>query len=144
MLTTVDKVLFLLRSPVTAECTTDALSRLAAIAREADAGLGERLFGVGDPCDAMYVVLDGAVRVEGIEVPSRLASAGDFVGGLALFAGGSHQAGATAVVSTRVLRIDKGELQDLLDEDGEFARALFTGLVRTLKSALPASLTTST
>jgi len=140
MLTTVDKVLFLLRSPVSAECTTDALSRLAGIAHEVDVALGERLFGVGDPVEALFVLVDGAVRVDGIEVPSRLASAGDFVGGLALFAGGSHQASAIAVVTTRVLRVDRGELHDLLDEDGEFARALFTGLVRALKATLPVSL----
>lgn len=144
MLTTIDKVLFLLRSPVTAECTTDALSRLGGIAREVEVGIGERLFGVGDPAETMWVILDGAVRVEGIEVPSRLASAGDFVGGLAMFAGGSHLASATAVITTRALRVDKAELQDLLDEDGEFARALFTGLVRALKASLPASLVSAT
>lgn len=140
MLTTIDKVLFLLRSPVTAECTTDALSRLAGAAHEIELGIGERLFGVGDATDALWVILDGAVRVEGIEVPSRLASAGEVVGGLQLFAGGTHQASATAVVTTRALRIEKAELADLLDEDGEFARALFTGLVRVLKAASPAAL----
>jgi CRP-like cAMP-binding protein len=144
MLTTVDKVLFLLRSPVTMECTTDALSRLAGIAREVDVALGERPFRVGDPAEAMFVVLDGALRVEGIEVPSRLASAGDFVGGLSLFAGGTHLAGATAVVTSRVLRIDRGELHDLLDEDGEFARALFTGLVRALRTTMAVALAAST
>jgi CRP-like cAMP-binding protein len=138
MLTTIDRVLFLLRSPVTAECTTDALARLATVAREVELPIGERLFGVGEPSDSMYLILDGAVRIEGIQVPSRLLSIGEFVGGLALFAGGPHQASATAVVTTRALRVEKGELTDLLDEDGEFARALFTGLVRALKGTLQA------
>lgn len=133
MLTTIDRVLFLLRSPVTAECTTDALSRLAQVAQEVELSIGQRLFAVGDTADALWIILDGAVRVEGIDVPSRLLSAGEFVGGLAMFAGGTHQATATAAVTTHALRIDKGELCDLLDEDGEFARELFTGLLRALK-----------
>jgi CRP-like cAMP-binding protein len=138
MLTTIDKVLFLLRAPVTAECTTDALARLAQVAREVELSMGQRLFTVGEPADAMYVVVDGAVRVEGIEVPSRLVSAGEFVGGLAVFADAPHHASATAVVTTRAMRLDKLELADLLDEDGELARAMFTGLVRALQAAAPA------
>src|SRR5262249_7648570 len=41
---------------------------------------------------------------------------------------------ATALTTTRLLRIDRTELYDLLDEDGELARALLTGLARALRS----------
>ncbi len=140
MLTTIEKVLFLLRAPVTADASTDALSRLAAIAPELEVEHGGRLFAVGDTPDSVYVVLDGAIRIEGIEVPSRLAGAGELIGGLALFGTPAHQATATAVVSSRVLKIDREELQALLDEDGEFARALFSGLLRALSVLAPAAL----
>jgi CRP-like cAMP-binding protein len=137
MLSAVEKVLFLMRAPVTADCSTDALARLATVAHELEAPLGERLFAVGDAPDALWVVLDGAVRVEGIEVPSRLAGPGDFIGGLALFSDGAQAATASTAVTTRLLRIDRADLHDLLDEDGEFARALFSGLVRALRLTAP-------
>lgn len=129
MLTTIDRVLFLMRAPVTSEATTDALARLAQLATEVDLPVGERLFGVGELPDAMYLILDGAVRVEGLEVATRLGP-GDAVGGIGLFALGPHVASATAVAATRALKIDRADLHDLLDEDGELARALFSGLLR--------------
>jgi CRP-like cAMP-binding protein len=140
MLSTVEKVLFLMRAPVTAEAPTDALARLASLAEEVELPLGARLFAVGDAPDALYVVLDGAVRIEGIEAASRLLGPGDTVGGMALFAGAPHTATATAVVSTHALRIDRADLNDLLDEDGELARALFTGFARAARVYDPAAL----
>ena len=135
MLNAVEKVLFLLHAPATALATTDALSRLASIAQEAELDVGEQLFSPGDPTDAMFVLLDGAVRIDGADDATRLCGVGEFVGGLALFAGDAHAVTATAVVSTRVLRFDRADLHDVLDEDGELARALFSGLVRTLRPA---------
>ena len=44
MLSTVDKVLFLMRAPATADATTDALARLAALAEEIEIAPGGRLF----------------------------------------------------------------------------------------------------
>jgi CRP-like cAMP-binding protein len=140
MLTTVEKVLFLMRAPVTADATTDALSRLAMLAPEVEIALGQKLFSAGDTPDAMYVILDGAVRVDGAEAGSRLAGPGEVVGGVALFGPGPHLASATAVVTTRVLKIERADLQDLCDEDGEFARALFGGLVRALHATAPAAM----
>src|SRR4051812_14364275 len=122
MLNTVEKVLFLLRAPVTAEATTDALSRLASIAHEAEIPLGEHLFASGDATDSLFVILDGAVRVDGPDDATRLCGAGEFLGGLALFAGDAHAVTATAVVTTRVLRLLRADLHDVLDEDGELAR----------------------
>lgn len=140
MLSTVDKVLLLLRSPVTAEATTDALSRLALAAQEIEVQKGTRLYRVGDTPDALYIVIDGAVRVEGIEVPSRLVGPGELCGALALFSPSAHLATATAVLATHLLRVDRADLYNLLDEDGEFARALFSGLVTSLRALSPAAL----
>ncbi|HZS40144.1 MAG TPA: Crp/Fnr family transcriptional regulator [Polyangia bacterium] len=137
MLSAVEKVLFLMRAPVTSDASTDALARLASVAHEVEVALGQRLFTLGDQSDAVWVVLDGAVRIEGIEVPSRLAGPGDFIGGLALFSDGAQAATAVTAVTTRLLRIDRADLHDLLDEDGEFARALFSGLMRTLRLTAP-------
>jgi CRP-like cAMP-binding protein len=135
MLTAVEKVLFLMRVPVTAEVSTDALARLASIAAEQELPPGSRLFGIGDPPDALYFVLDGAVRIDAGDGGGRLAQAAELVGGLPLFAGTPHVAQAVAVVTTRVLCVERDDLNELLDEDGEFARALFSGLLRVAAGA---------
>jgi CRP-like cAMP-binding protein len=137
MLTTVDKVLFLMRTPVTAEITTDALSRLAGAADEQEAPLGAVLFARGDLPEALYIVLDGVLRLEPEGGPARLAESGEVVGALALLAATPHRALATALVTTRLLRIDRDDLFELLDEDGELARALFAGLVRAAGAHVP-------
>src|SRR4051794_13442588 len=73
MLTAIDKVLFLMRAGITAEASTDALSRLAAAAHDTETARGERLFSPGDDADALYIVLDGAIRVEVEDASPRLA-----------------------------------------------------------------------
>jgi CRP-like cAMP-binding protein len=129
MLSTVDKVLFFLRAPVTAEMGSDALSRLAQVASEVELPAGARVYGVGQDANALYLILEGAVRVEDGD-GTHLSSAGDVVGGLALFAGAAHREAATVLGGARMLRLLRDDLFELLDEDGELARALFSGLLR--------------
>jgi CRP-like cAMP-binding protein len=140
VLTTVDKVLLLMRTPVTAALATDALSRLATVAHEHELSQGLQLFGAGEAAASLWVIVDGAVRVESGEATTRLAEAGDVVGGLVALVGGVHGVSASALVPSRVLRIDRQDLHELLDEDGELARLLFAGLLRALAARAPASL----
>lgn len=139
MLNAIDKVLFLMRARITAEVSTDALSRLASVARDLEMPRGERLFMPGDEPEALFIVLDGAVRIDVEGAPPRLAEAGDWVGAIPLLAGGSHRGVAATLVTTRLLRVERADLQELLDEDGELARALFSGLVRSLSALIPAA-----
>jgi CRP/FNR family transcriptional regulator, cyclic AMP receptor protein len=134
MLSAVERVLFLMRAGLTGEATTDALARLAASAAEVEAERGQRLFEPGQEADGLWVVVDGVVRVDVERAAPRMAEPGDWLGALPLFAGGEHRSTATALTTTRLLRIDRTELYDLLDEDGELARALLTGLARGLRA----------
>ena len=137
MLNTVDKVLLLMRAGITADATTDALSRLAAAAHELEPGRGERLFQAGDEAQALYIVLDGAVRIDLEGAPPRLAEPGDWVGAVPLITGGPHLGMATVLVASHLLRVERAEFEELLDEDGELARALMAGLLRSLTSLIP-------
>jgi CRP-like cAMP-binding protein len=137
MLTAIDKVLFLMRNGLTQEATTDALSRLAAAARDVELERGERLFQAGDQPQSLWIVLDGAIRVELEGTAPRVAGAGDWVGALPLLAGAPHRGRAVVLVSTRALRLERDDLHELLDEDGELARALLAGLLRSLTEMDP-------
>src|SRR5438093_9055368 len=78
MLNAIDKVLFLMRAAVTADATTDGLSRLAAVAHDLELERGARLFEPGADAESLWIVLDGAVRVDIEGMPPRLAEAGDW------------------------------------------------------------------
>jgi CRP-like cAMP-binding protein len=75
------------------------------------------------------------VRLDVEGAPPRMCEPGDWVGALALFAGSPHRATATVLTTTRLLRIERADLHELLDEDGELARALLAGLLRTFVPA---------
>jgi CRP-like cAMP-binding protein len=139
MLSTVDRVLFLMRAGITAEATTDALSRLSSSCREIEATRGDKLFEAGDEPDAMFIVLDGVVRVDVEGAPPRLAEPGDWVGAMPLLTGASHAGTATVLVESHFLRVDRAELEELLDEDGELARAVMAGILRSLTTMIPSA-----
>ena len=130
MLSTVERVLFLMRTPLFSRATTDALARLASIARERELAPGERLFAREERADGLYVVVRGSLRVEAEDGSFSEAQPGDALGAAALFADEPY--GATAIVRepTLLFTFDRGELEDLLDEDGELGRALLQGVTR--------------
>ncbi len=137
MLNAIDKVLFLMRAGITADATTDGLSRLAAVSHDVEVERGTHLFEPGADAESLWIVLDGAVRIDVEGMPPRLAEAGDWVGAMPLVTGGPHRGTASVLCTTRLLRIDRADLQEVLDEDGELARALFSGLLRSLTALIP-------
>jgi CRP-like cAMP-binding protein len=137
MLNAVDKVLFLMRAGVAADATTDALSRLAAAAREVELASGDTLYRNGEDASALFIILDGAVCIELDGAPPRLAEVGEWVGATALITGGPHPGTATAATATRLLRVERTDFEELLDEDGELARAVLAGILRSLMRQLP-------
>jgi CRP-like cAMP-binding protein len=137
MLNTVDKVLLLMRAGVTADATTDALSRLAAAAQELEAAHGDILYRNGEEPRALFIVLDGLVRIDMEGAPPRWAERGDWAGAVPLITGGPHQGTATVLVASHLLRVERADFEELLDEDGELARALMAGLLRSLTALIP-------
>jgi CRP-like cAMP-binding protein len=139
MLNAIDKVLFLMRAGITADATTDGLSRVAAVSQDVEVERGNKLFEPGAEADALWIVLDGAVRIDVEGMPPRLAEAGDWVGAMPLFTGGPHRGTASVLCTTNLLRLNRADLHDILDEDGELARALFSGLLRSLTNLIPSA-----
>src|SRR3989442_2305160 len=100
------------------------LDALAAAARELTLAGGAAVFDEGDPGDAMYVVLDGAVQIytrdrDGREVVLVRLEAGEHFGEQSLLPGttGRRSAGARAAEAIRLARVPKGDFQAALAED---------------------------
>ena len=128
-----DPVETLRRVPFFAVLPPEELRALAAhcvvrrLARE------EILFAEGDPCQGLYVVQDGAVKLfkmadTGREQVLVIERAGSTVGELPLFDGGTFPASASAIEDSVLLFLPKREFLDLCRHNSEVTFAV----IRTL------------
>ncbi len=109
-------------------CDADQMLRLAAISREWSFDPGERIYRRGTPADALYCVVEGAVRLvhedgRGVEVGPR----GRF-GVDEILSGRLRDGDAVASKATRVLIIEADDFFDLLSNNIEIVKALFRQL----------------
>jgi len=129
----VDPVDTLRRVPFFAVLPPEELRALAAhcvvrrLARE------EILFAEGDPCQGLYVVQDGAVKLfkmadTGREQVLVIERAGSTVGELPLFDGGNFPTSASAIEDSTLLYLPKREFLDLCRHNSEVTFAV----IRTL------------
>jgi CRP/FNR family transcriptional regulator, cyclic AMP receptor protein len=123
------------------ELTPDELDRVLAIARLVRYSKDAVLFKEGDPGAALYIVVDGAVRVSKV-VPGAKEEAVAFMerggcfGEMALIDEFPRSADAIAHTDCRVLFFDKHVLLDLLHADPVIARKILWAFCRTLSMRL--------
>lgn len=96
------------------------------------------LFRMGEPCEGLYVVLEGAVRVyranrEGKEQVLHVQGPGQPIAEVPLFDGGPYPASARAVEESRVLFLARGEFEWLYQHNPEIADAVIRELGRRLR-----------
>lgn len=90
---------------------------------------GDPLFHQGEPADAVYLVLDGRLRVsqvaaDGAELALGEMGPGGIVGELGLLAAGRRTASVAALEAARLLCIGQAELRELLEASPAAAAAL--------------------
>ena len=123
------------------ELTPDELDRVLAIARVVRYTKDAVLFKEGDPGAALYIVVEGSVRVSKV-VPGAKDAAMAFMerggcfGEMALIDEFPRSADAIAQTDCRVLFFDKNVLLDLLQEDPVIARKILWAFCRTLSMRL--------
>jgi AAA family ATP:ADP antiporter len=127
-LRTVDRALLLQASPLLAHATATQVWRLSAIARELTiAPNAEALAKGADP--AILIVLSGSLNVEG-QGQSGTATAGDAIGLYETLAGSPIGPSVTAITETKVLRIDRQALFELLADHTDLLQGVFSILLR--------------
>ena len=136
MLSIVERVIFLQNVDVFSEVPTEKLASLAAIAEEVDAPSGQILYREADPSDAMYLVLEGEVRLHRGDKVITVARAREAFGTWALFDDEMRVVSATCEVSTRLLRLDQEAFIELLADNVEITQAVLKAVVRRLRSVL--------
>lgn len=137
------------RSALSEQLHKARLVILAAVRRVADSpatyGAGEFVLHQGQIADAGFVVEHGRVKVgcvmeDGLEIVLRVARQGDFVGLAETLIAIPHTRYARALTDSLLWRLERARIDDLLNSDREFARAmLMIPSVRSLEWQLNAA-----
>ncbi len=131
----VDNLLLLQSSPLLAHATAAQLWRLSAIAHERTIAANAEALAKGGEA-AILVVLSGALHVAE-NGQQGTATAGDVIGIYETLAGTRLDAAVTAIKDTRVLRIERAALFELLADHTDLLQGLFSILLRSARARRP-------
>lgn len=133
MLTTIEKVIFLQNIDLFAEVPSEQLALLASIAEEVDFVAGEIIYREDEPSDALYLVLDGKVRLHRGEQEIAQAANKEAFGTWALFDEEPRVVTATVVDDALLLRVDREDFVDLLADNVQIAQGVMKTVVKKLR-----------
>jgi CRP-like cAMP-binding protein len=132
MLTVIEKVIFLQNVDLFSQVPTEQLAYLAAVVEETTASKGEILYRESDPPDAMYLVVEGSIRLHRGDQEITVAERKDAFGTWALFDEEPRVVTATALEESRLLRIGKEEFIDMLADHVQITQ----GIIKTIAGKL--------
>ena len=136
MLSTLEKVIFLQNVDVFAKIPSEQLAHMAAIAEELSFAAGDDIYQADDPSDALYVVLEGKVRLHRGDEEITVANATEPFGTWALFDTTPRVATATAVDDVKALCVDREDFLDLLSDHVQITDGVLQSLVGRLRGLL--------
>lgn len=129
----IEKVFLLQQVDLLQEARSEELATLASIAEEIEVEPGTLLLSQDEPTDALYVVISGAVELRRAGEQVMTAKDGTPFGTWALIDESPSLVSATAVETSRLLRITREDFYDLLAEHNELVRGLLKGLARRVR-----------
>ncbi|MEZ5359768.1 MAG: Crp/Fnr family transcriptional regulator [Candidatus Zixiibacteriota bacterium] len=136
MLTAIEKVIFLQNVDVFSEVPTEYLAYLAGIAEEVEYDKDDVIYRQDDPSDAMFLVLDGGVRMHRGDQEITVESSKDAFGIWALFDESPRVASATALEDCHLLRIDREDFVDLLADHVRITQGVLKALANHLRGLM--------
>lgn len=130
----IEKVFLLQRIDLLQDARSAHLALLASIAEDVDVDGGTVLIRQGEPTDALYVVIEGDVVLEGVADQRMELAAGQAFGTWALIDEAPSLVTATVEGDARLLRITRADFYDLLADHSELALGLLQGLARRVRT----------
>jgi CRP-like cAMP-binding protein len=136
MLSTVEKVLFLKSIDLFSQIPGEDLAQVALISSEEIREVGEEVFSEGEVGDALYIVVDGKIRVH--KADRMIAELGEreCFGEMAILDASPRSATVTALSETSLLKISREDFQEIMREKPEIAMGIIKVLTRRLRSAI--------
>jgi len=130
----------LVKTPLFADATAEELGNLTKQAGKIGLAAKQNLFSRGDPGTQLYVLIEGAIRItvlseDGREVMFALVEPGQIFGEIAVLDGGPRTASATAMMTSRLISIDRAHLFWFLDRKPARYGRLITVLCQRIRAA---------
>jgi CRP-like cAMP-binding protein len=123
--------------PVFSDLSYKQLQQLATLGYSFEIAPGKLVVKQGEPCDAIYFVLSGTLRVRLLTGPKndialRRISSGEFFGEVGMFLQSTRMADVVAETRARLLRISSNTFQNLIKETPELSAPLLFSLAVTM------------
>jgi CRP/FNR family transcriptional regulator len=133
-----DVLSILNRVSLFADLSEKELRALADRTSRRKAGAGELIFNEGDPCEGLYVVESGAIRIfktsaSGREQVLAVEGPGGIVAELPVFDGGPYPASGSAVRDSEMLFISKRDFRAICLENPEVSLKVLKSVGRRLR-----------
>lgn len=136
MISTVEKVLFLKSIDLFSQIPGEDLAAIALIATEEGRDAGDEIFAEGESGDALYLVLDGKVRVHKVDRVIAELGERECFGEMAILDAAPRSATVTAVTPINLLKIAREDFQEIMSEKTEIAEGIIKVLTRRLRDAI--------
>ena len=114
---TIEKVILLKGVGMFSATSEDILADVATILEEVDLDAGELVFGKGEQGDSMYIIINGKVRVFDGDKTINFLGEREIFGELALLDPEPRSAAVEAVEETRLFRLDRNTLFELMADN---------------------------
>jgi CRP-like cAMP-binding protein len=114
----------------------ELLAAISAVLEEMWFKAGARIFSKGDLGDCLYIVAEGRVRVHDGERTLSTLRRGEVFGEMAALDPEVRSASITALSDTRLLRLDRGPLYQVMAQRIEVAEGIMHVLAQRLRSSL--------
>ena len=133
---TLEKVLILKSIDLFSAVPPDALAEVASILEEMEVESGEEILHEGDPGTAMYIIVDGRVRVraKGREIAELGPS--EVFGELAALDPEPRSASVTALEPTQLFKLSSASLFQLMASYMDVTRGILRVLCRRIRAGL--------
>ena len=136
-LSAIDAVLCLQSVDVFKHMTTEMLAYIGAIAQELSVPCQHVIFSEDDISDAMYVVVQGRIRLEKTGREILVVEAGQSFGTWALFDNQPRMMTAAALEESQLLKIRSEAFYDLLSDHGEITPVVFRAVIERMNRLIP-------
>lgn len=137
---TTPSLILLRHLPIFSRLPEDQLAKVARVARYRRVPRSTPIVHAGDPTDALYVLVNGSIKVmntneEGREVILSILGPGEFFGEMGMIDGSPRSATVVSIEACEVISIAKEDFGKVLAENYEIALHIMKSLVQRLREA---------